>query len=137
MPELTHIALHVQDLEACVRFYKAYCGLVTTHDRGVGDSRVVWLGAIGQEREFALVLISGGASHAQPPGNHGHLGFACTSRAEVDAIAARAEREGRLAWPPREHAFPVGYYCGVIDPNGAFVEFSYGQPLGPGADPEA
>ncbi|MCZ6873564.1 MAG: VOC family protein, partial [bacterium] len=26
-----------------------------------------------------------------------------------------------------------GYYCGVRDPDGNMVEFSYGQPLGPGA----
>ncbi len=26
-----------------------------------------------------------------------------------------------------------GSYCGVGDPNGKIVEFSYGQPLGPGA----
>jgi hypothetical protein len=29
----------------------------------------------------------------------------------------------------------VGYCCGVRDPDGRFVEFSHGQPLGPGAPP--
>jgi hypothetical protein len=28
----------------------------------------------------------------------------------------------------------VGYYCGLRDPDGNSVEFSYGQPLGPGAE---
>jgi len=37
-------------------------------------------------------------------------------------------------WPPRDEPFPVGYYCGLRDPNGNYVEFSYGQPLGPGAE---
>ena len=49
-------------------------------------------------------------------------------------MAAKAAAAGRLVWPPREEPFPVGYYCGVRDPDGNFVEFSYGQPLGPGAE---
>ncbi len=36
-----------------------------------------------------------------------------------------AEAAGRLVWRPRDEPFPVGYYCGVRDPDG--------QPLGPGA----
>ena len=38
------------------------------------------------------------------------------------------------AWAPRQEPYPVGYYCGLKDPDGNFVEFSYGQPLGPGAE---
>ncbi|MDO8695654.1 MAG: VOC family protein, partial [Pseudomonas sp.] len=38
-------------------------------------------------------------------------------------------------WPPRDEPYPVGYYCGVRDPAGNYVEFSYGQPLGPGSEP--
>ena len=54
-----------------------------------------------------------------------------------DEIAARAERAGCLIWAPREDDFPVGYYCGIRDPAGNALEFSYGQPLGPGARPLA
>ena len=56
------------------------------------------------------------------------------SREAVDAVAKRAEQEGCLVWPPRQEPYPVGYYCGVRDPDGKMVEFSYGQPLGPGAE---
>ena len=52
----------------------------------------------------------------------------------VDRLAAQAEAEGILIWPPREDPYPVGYYCGIKDPSGNYVEFSYGQPLGPGAE---
>ena len=31
---------------------------------------------------------------------------------------------------PKEEPKPVRYYCAVNDPDGNFVEFSYGQPLG-------
>ncbi len=51
----------------------------------------------------------------------------------VDAIAERARAAGILEWEPRQEPYPVGYYCGLRDPDGNFVEFSYGQPLGPGA----
>ena len=67
------------------------------------------------------------------PGDFGHLGFACDSRERVDAIAENARALGLLEWVPREEPFPVGYYCGVRDPDGNVLEFSYGQPLGPGA----
>ena len=51
------------------------------------------------------------------------------------AAAGRAEAAaGCLVWPPREDPYPVGYYCGLEDPDGNRVEFSYGQPLGPGAE---
>jgi len=52
----------------------------------------------------------------------------------VDRIAQQAESDGLLIWPPREDPFPVGYFCGVKDPSGNYIEFSYGQPLGPGAE---
>ncbi|MEM7255614.1 MAG: hypothetical protein AAF493_29800, partial [Pseudomonadota bacterium] len=48
-------------------------------------------------------------------------------------VAQKASDAGCLVWPPRDEPYPVGYYCGVKDPDGNFVEFSYGQPLGPGA----
>lgn len=133
-PILTHVALHVADLDASIAFYTEFCGLGIVHDRLNDEGgRVVWLAEPGNERTFIFVLIGGGRPRPQPKGDYRHLGFACASREEVDRIAARARESGRLAWPPREEPFPVGYYCGVADPDGSMVEFSYGQPLGPGA----
>ncbi len=132
-PTLTHLALHVRDLEACVAFYRDYCGLEEVHRRGAEAARVTWLAEAGREGELVLVLIEGGSGREQAAGDFSHLGFALASRAAVDAVAAKAEAAGRLAWPPRDEPFPVGYYCGVRDPDGNMVEFSYGQPLGPGA----
>jgi predicted lactoylglutathione lyase len=79
------------------------------------------------------VILPGGPGRNQADNDFSHLGFALDSRAEVDAIARRAREAGILAWEPRQEPFPVGYYCGLVDPDGSFVEFSYGQPLGPGA----
>ena len=132
-PRLTHLALHVRDLAASIAFYQEYCGLLICQERGEGRDQVVWLAEPGREREFIFVFIPGGPERAQAPEDYSHFGFACGSRDEVDETAARAKRAGFLVWPPREEPYPVGYYCGVRDPDGNFIEFSFGQPLGPGA----
>ena len=59
-----------------------------------------------------------------------HYGFAVASRADVEAVAERGRREGRLFWEPQEFPPPTGYLCAVRDPSGYIIEFSYGQPLG-------
>ncbi len=128
------MALHVRDLEACVAFYREFCGMEVVHERGDDpESRIVWLAEPGRGREFIFVLLPGGPGRDQGEGDFSHFGFALDSKAAVDAIAAKAEAAGHLAWPPRQEPYPVGYYCGLKDPDGNFVEFSYGQPLGPGA----
>lgn len=131
---LTHIAFHVRDLAACVAFYRDYCGLRVVHERGDDRSgRVVWLAEPGREKTFIFVLISGGPGRDQAENDYSHVGFAVDGRAAVDRIADRAGDAGCLAWPPRDEPYPVGYYCGLRDPDGNVVEFSHGQPLGPGA----
>ena len=132
-PAFTHIALHVRDLNACVAFYREFCGMRVVHEREDAGTQVVWLAEPGRESDFIIVLIPGGPGRNQSDRDFSHFGFALGSRESVDAIAAKAETAGRLAWPPREEPYPVGYYCGLRDPDGNFVEFSYGQPLGPGA----
>ncbi len=132
---LTHLALHVRDLDACIAFYQGFCGLRLVHERGSGAKRVVWLAESGREREFVFVLLGGGPGRDQARNDFSHIGFALESRAAVDAVGARAREAGCLVWEPRDEPYPVGYFCGVEDPAGNVVEFSHGQPLGPGALP--
>jgi catechol 2,3-dioxygenase-like lactoylglutathione lyase family enzyme len=132
----THVALHVRDLEASVAFYRDFCGLGIVQERVEHGERIVWMAESGRERELIFVLIPGGPGREIREGEFGHLGFAVASKAEVDEIAERARALGCLAWPPRQDPYPVGYFCGLQDPDGTFVEFSYGQPLGPGAEGE-
>ena len=134
-PRITHNALNVRDLEACIAFYGDYCGMRVVHERGEGPTRVIWIAEPGRERDFIFVLIPGGERQPQDPRDFTHFGFAMESREAVNAIAAKASAEQRLVWPPTELPYPVGYFCGVRDPDGNIVEFSYGQPLGPGAEP--
>ena len=134
-PVMTHLALLARDPAATVAFYRDYCLMNIVHERGepgTGD-HIVWLSEPGRESELILVIIPG--SQESIGGAHvvNHLGFALASRAEVDAVAAKARTEGRLVWETRQEPPPVGYFCGVSDPDGLIVEFSYGQPLGPGS----
>ena len=130
---LTHLALHVADLDSCLRFYQQYCHLEVVHDRLDQGKRIVWLAEPGKENDFILVFIPGGPRRNQRDDDFSHLGFALANRAAVDDVAACARADGILEWEPRDEPYPVGYYCGVKDPDGNFVEFSFGQPLGPGA----
>ena len=133
-PALTHLALHVRDLEACVAFYRGFCAMRIVHERDDGaGGRVVWLAEPGRESAFIFVLLAGGPGRDQGDRDYSHFGFALENRTAVDAIAEKGKVAGCLVWPPREEPYPVGYYCGLRDPDGNFVEFSYGQPLGPGA----
>lgn len=131
---LTHVALHVNRFEDCIAFYRDYCDMEICHRRSDDHSNVAWLAEPGKENEFIIVVIDGGAPDAlQAEDDFSHLGFAVATRARVDELAARAEREQCLVWAPRSEPYPVGYYCGIRDPGGNIIEFSYGQPLGPGA----
>ena len=133
-PTLTHLALHVPNLDACIAFYEQFCGMHVFHERAGKGSRIVWMAEPGKEREFIFVIMPGGEDRALADNDYSHFGFAMTSREEVDLIAEQAREVGCLIWQPRDEPYPVGYYCGVRDPAGNYVEFSYGQPLGPGAE---
>jgi catechol 2,3-dioxygenase-like lactoylglutathione lyase family enzyme len=133
--QLTHLALQVANLDDCVDFYTDFCNMRIVRDRTREANRVVWLASPGQERDFVIVLLPGGSGRTQSTDDFSHLGFALDSKGEVDTIAGKARSMGILVWEPVQEPFPVGYYCGVRDPDGNFVEFSFGQPLGPGPEP--
>ncbi|WP_236202120.1 VOC family protein [Pseudomonas pseudonitroreducens] len=133
-PTLTHLALHVPDLEACVDFYQRFCSMRVIHEREGKGSRIVWMAEPGNEHRFIFVIIPGGQERHLAVDDYSHFGFAVDSHDAVDRIAKEAEAAGCLIWPPRQEPFPVGYYCGLRDPAGNYVEFSYGQPLGPGSE---
>ncbi len=137
-PVMTHVALHVRDLDASIAFYRDFCSMEVVHARSdSAGSRTVWIAEHGRETELVFVLISRGARPPQAAYDYSHIGFALQSREQVDEVARRARQAGCLAWEPHQEPYPVGYYCGARDPDGMIVEFSYGQPLGPGAEPIA
>lgn len=126
---LTHIALHVGAMDACIEFYRRYCNLEVTDDQVRGGRRVVLMAEPGRGASFVLQLLAGGVDKAPTPEEDRHFGFAVDSREEVDRLAAMAADEGLLLWEPFEGSFPVGYICAVMDPNGNTVEISCGHLL--------
>ena len=124
---LTHIALHVGDVEGCIRFYQRYAGMRVVSDQERNGCRMVLLSFDGRESTFVLQLIAGGEDAEASPDKERHIGFAADSRAEVDDIVTRGREEGILIYGPDDADFPTGYFCWLKDPNGNTVEFSYGH----------
>ena len=134
-PTITHIALHVADVEACIAFYAEVCGLGIVHERTAssGEGRVAWMAARGQARSFVIVLLPGGPGAQRAKGDFSHIGFAVQRAAEIDEMAEVGRARGCLMMDPVDEGYPVGRFVCLTDPDGNIVEFSYGQPLGPGA----
>lgn len=125
----THVALQVRDCEKSIAFYGRYCGMEIVHERR-DETRVVWLGWGEDPPKFVIVLIERPYERNDQPAIQ-HLGMAVDTREEVDDLHARAQADGlRDLWPPVDGGPIVGYYCGLLDPDGNRVEFSYGQRLG-------
>lgn len=124
---LTHIALVVADAEASVDFYRRFCAMQVVHRRGDPGGSVVWLSDL--TRPFVIVLAETGG-HEQPLGPFAHLGFGCSSYADLDTLAAKAADEGRLRKPPTDDGRPVGYWTLLSDPDRNTVELSVGQEVG-------
>ena len=121
----------MRNLDASIAFYREFCGLVVTHDQAM---RRQLSGSRSQAGRRSLSSCLWRVSASSASVRLQSSGFAMESREAVDAIAAAAQVAGCLEWAPRQEPYPVGYYCGLKDPDGYFVEFSYGQPLGPGAE---
>jgi catechol 2,3-dioxygenase-like lactoylglutathione lyase family enzyme len=137
----THLALHVRSLDASVAFYSRYANLrvIDRHsDASSTGMEVAWLSDRSQSDElsFVMVLQEGtphsvpGAKPQQPLGPISHLGFAVSSREEVDAVAAEAKKAGLLKFGPVFLNPYAGFLCIMSDPDGHMVEFSHGQALG-------
>ena len=119
----THVAFCVRNLKASLAFYDRYAGLKAVHERK--DDGVAWISDL--KRPFVLVLIEDAAHNDTPLGSIGHLGVACTTREEVDRLAALARSEGRLRLGPVDSGPPVGYWACIADPDDNTLEVSYGQ----------
>lgn len=126
----THLALQVRDMESSIAFYGRYCGMRVVHERADDNVRVSWLGWGEDPPRFVIVLLEKPyEQNIQPPTQH--IGMSVDRHDEVDMIYDRAKRDGlEQLWPPVDAGPIVGYYCGVPDPDGNMVEFSYGQRLG-------
>jgi catechol 2,3-dioxygenase-like lactoylglutathione lyase family enzyme len=105
--------------------------VVHTRPASTAGEHVVWLASPDYRGLFVIVLLPGRRLVKSPAASENeHLGFAVTSVQEVKRLAERGRQEGILFWDYEEGDYPVGTTCGVLDPDGNVVEFSFGQPIG-------
>jgi len=120
---LTHVALPVAELDRSVAFYARYAAMQVVHRR----DGVVWLS--DRTRPFVIVLIESREAIV-PLRPVAHLGVACGSREDVDALCRRAREEDALVDGPVDYGPPVGYWAFLRDPDGHTLEISHGQEIG-------
>lgn len=138
------ITLAVDDLDRSLAFYRDGLGLETPGIVGTefeGDERNP-AGAVAMfQLESGLILalyprteLAKDANIAPPaPASGGFsIGHSVTSRAEVDALLARAEMAGATL-TDRAHERPWGLYSGYFgDPDGHLWEVIWNPELNPG-----
>lgn len=134
-PRWTHVALRVKDIEASIAWYTDFTPMELLDKRSDEFGHGAWLGmSDSPDKPFILVLaqffpetdpFKDAPQEVLAP--FAHLGIEMTSRADIEEIAARAQREGCLAMPPTEMPPPIGYICMLRDPDGNMVEYSYDQ----------
>jgi catechol 2,3-dioxygenase-like lactoylglutathione lyase family enzyme len=117
------VALPVTDLERSIDFYARFAAMQVVHRR----TGVVWLS--DHTRPFVIVLIET-PEVAAPLRPVAHLGVACASREEVDALCRSAREEEALVAGPLDYGPPVGYWAFLRDPDGHTLEVSHGQEVG-------
>ena len=79
---ITHIALHVEDLETCIEFYQGFCELEVVHRR----ESAAWLTNEALKNKFVIVLIKGGKKSKQKfKKNFSHIGIAAVSYTHLRA----------------------------------------------------
>jgi catechol 2,3-dioxygenase-like lactoylglutathione lyase family enzyme len=122
-----HLALRVKDVAASVKFYCEWASMHIVHERKEHEHKVSWVRLPDDSSAFILVLIEDPTFVASGRSSVDHLGLHVAGRAEVDAVARRAEREGILV-EKAQYAGPIaGYLCCIRDPDGNVIEFSCEQ----------
>lgn len=142
---LTHVALHVLNMNKTIEFFQKYTQLEKIHER-FDDStgtRSAWLSNPGDKTSvasrFVIVLVEGDIPTNLLGGVEpvygmlkpiSHLGFSMESREAVDKIVEAARVDGILVFGPKYLNPEIGYICIIRDPDGNQLEFSHEQVLG-------
>jgi lactoylglutathione lyase len=131
----THIALRVADIDRTIEWYSRYTPLELLEKREDADGFGAWMGhPDNADNPFILVIaqfLPGHDPFAPAPiaklAPFNHLGIELPTKEDVDAVAARGEADGCLAFPAKWMPAPIGYICMLQDPDGNLVEFSFDQ----------
>ena len=124
---ITHIALHVEDLDTCIEFYQEFCELEIVHKR----ESAAWLTNEELKNKFVIVLIKGGKRGKQKfKKDFSNIGIAVDSLEDLFRKVKEGKKLGCYAFGPFKEDYPTGHIAGFLDPNGNLVELSYDQPIG-------
>lgn len=113
--DLNHIALHVADLEASMRFYGETLGLRPI-ERPAFDFPGAWY-RLGESQELHLIAGRDGGVNSSTRGNHFALGVGSIEEAE-QFLASRG-----LSHTPRQTRPDGAFQIYVRDPDGYWIEF--------------
>lgn len=127
-PRLTHICLHVNNLQDCIEFYQRYCCLEVIDDRTSEGKGSVFMTEPDSQSPMILQLMLGGELIQIDPQSERHFGFEVDAEEDVDIIENMAKEDGILLFKADEY-MPGAYLCTVRDPNGNPVEFCFNHQL--------
>ncbi len=126
---LTHLGLPVTDLDKSIAFYEKWASMKVQERPkdavGIQGARLAQKGS-----NFVISLLEMPVQSALPMPGVMHLGFECSSKAEVDKVAADAKKAGILLSGPVDGGPDLGYQTYISDPDGNNLEFSFGQKIG-------
>ena len=126
---LSHIGLPVTDLAKSIAFYEKWAGMKVQQKPkdpvGIQGARLAQ-----KSGGFVLSLLEMPVQMALPMPGVMHLGLDCTTKAQVDKIAADAKKAGILISGPVDSGPDLGYQTYISDPDGNNLEFSFGQKVG-------
>lgn len=128
IPRMSMITLGVADLAAATAFYREVLAVApNTQFEGVTFIELpgVWLGL------YPLDKLAEDASPGLSAARSGFAGFTlahnANSRADVDAIHARAVAAGAKIVKPPQETFWGGYHFYFNDPDGFYWEIAHGD----------
>lgn len=127
--KLTHIALHVKDLQQSLDFYQGWADMIDISPLDCQKSP--WLSSEGHDSKFALVLVAGAPDEVngnnavmKEGSNDTRIGFSVGSKGVLKALYNRAVKEGRVVVKAYEEtADGARASFRMQDPNGYQVEF--------------
>ncbi len=134
-PRWTHIALRATDIDATIAWFEEFTPLVLIDRREDAQGYGAWLGMPGETNNPFILVLAQFHAGKDPFGEaplatlapFAHFGIEMPNKADIEAIAAKAEAAGCLGMPPTMMPPPIGYITMLRDPDGNTVEFSWDQ----------
>ncbi|MDQ4070928.1 MAG: VOC family protein [Actinomycetota bacterium] len=126
---LTHLGLPVTNLDKSIAFYEKWAGM-KVQERPNDTVGIQGARLAQKDGGFVISLLEMPVQSALPMPGVMHLGFECSSKAEVDKVAADAKKAGILLSGPVDSGPDLGYQTYISDPDGNNLEFSFGQRIG-------